>query len=271
MQCGTGFKSRNKPIAVEAVGTGECKPDDDVTRLEYEECNTEDCFVPEDPTDTKVCDTKLDVILLLDGSGSLGPDGWKAVQQIGSAIANALVGGENNVQLAVQVFSGPGTIEGVYRCLGYMGPSPDMDTDCNIKWVSHFSTETGGVAKKIESFAWPGRTTLTSAALALAEAELKYSRKDAQSVVVCITDGVPMDDDATAWAAWSLRQKASLVFVPVGNGAPREGINQWASSPVNSHVIDVEDFETLGAIHTVNDIISDLCPMASFPDSLNLR
>jgi len=259
-ECGGGFRYRNRPIEVAAVGSGACPKADDAERMEYETCNNQPC--PDPTNGTYTCEAKLDVILLLDGSGSLGPDGWKAVQKIGSMLANSLVGGDDKIQLAVQVFSGPGTYEGLYDCLGYTDKTPDMDADCNVKWVQRLSKKTDKIAKKIESFPWPGRTTLTSAALALAEAELKFSRKDAQSVVICITDGVPMDEYSTALAAYNLRDKARLMFVPVGGGAPRQGINQWASSPIHNNVIDVEDFETLGSPNTIDKIILDMCPNA---------
>merc|ERR1712000_254313 len=111
----------------------------------------------------------------------------------------------------------------------------------------------------IENLEWPGRTTLTSAALAMAESELAYSRRDASSVVVVVTDGIPMSEDATYWAAYSLRQKARVMFIPVTKHAPISQIVWWASEPLRDNIIEVEDFLALEQPDVIDRIILDIC------------
>ena len=50
------------------------------------ECDPNPCPV----SDPVTCSSAVDVILLLDGSGSLGPDGWAAVKEAGQKIASSL-------------------------------------------------------------------------------------------------------------------------------------------------------------------------------------
>lgn len=260
-ECDGGFKMRYREIAVAAVGQGTCPDEEDDTRAEFEECNEHACLAPEGPVYS--CEAKLDVILLLDGSGSIGADGWAATQKAGASFARAMVGGDANVNLAVQLFSGPGTLGALYDCMGFTSNVPDMETDCNIKWIQHLSPETEEAATAIENMVWPARTTLTSAALALAEAELKFSRPDAESVVICVTDGIPMSYEATYYAAKSLRRKARLIFVPVTQSAPLSDIPYWASRPAKENVIEIQDFATLEEATVLDEIILKLCPSAS--------
>lgn len=259
-RCDGGFRYRQRPVAVGATGSGKCWDEEDPERLEFETCNSQRCPKPE--TKTYKCDAQLDVILLLDGSGSLGRQGWEATKRAGSIISNALVGGDTSVKLAVQLFSGPGTTRALMDCLGYTDTTPDMETECNVKWVQRLSTDTAGAAEKIENLDWPGRTTLTSAALEMAQAELKFSRQGVPAVVIVVTDGVPMSDGATRAAAKGLRKKARLMFVPVGPGAPLDGIHEWASEPIHDNVIEIEDFETLERASTIDKIIMSMCPTA---------
>lgn len=248
-----------KPVIDAAFGQGTCPHEDDSERLEFEMCNTDPCIVGVNAP-TLRCDSKLDIILALDGSGSLGPNGWSAVQEFGAMFANAMSGGEADVNLAVLLFSGPTTYEALERCTGDTGEPPNMETDCGIQWVQHFSFDTAAAATAIEGMVWPDATTLTSAALATAEAELQYGRQDAAAVVVVVTDGHPMSPLRTFQAAQSLRQKARLMMVPVTSFAPVDQMRQWVSQPVHENLIAVEDFRTLSFPDTVSDIIADMCP-----------
>jgi len=257
--CNTGLKYRMKPVIDAAFGQGTCAHEDDPDRLEFEMCNTDPCIVGVNAP-TLRCDSKVDIILALDGSGSLGPNGWNAMKEFGSMFANAMSGGESDVNLAVLLFSGPTTYEALERCTGDSGEAPNMETDCGIQWVQHFSFDTAAAATAIEGLEWPDATTLTSAALATAEAELQYGRQDAAAVVVVVTDGHPMSPLRTFQAAQSLRQKARLMMVPVTSFAPVDQMRQWVSQPVHENLISVEDFRTLSIPDTVSDIIADMCP-----------
>lgn len=267
-QCDGGVKQRQKPVAVAAVGNGPCADSTHKTRQEFEECNNQACVKPTS-FPTFRCKAKLDVILLLDGSGSLRQRGWDASVKAAALFAEGMTGGEEDIKLATLLFSGPGR-RNMRKCTGrgYGGrgrrrrrsAKPNMAKDCKISWVERFSADTKGQAAKIRALKWPRSTTFTSGALSMATAELTYGRKDAQSIVIVITDGRPMNRRATASAARKLRGKARLMWVPVTRYAPLRDIRSWASRPWRDNIISVGDFGTLEKPDTISKIIVDMCP-----------
>jgi len=269
-QCDGGVKQRQKPVAVAAVGNGACPDSTDPIRQEFEECNTVPCIKPTS-FPTYRCKAKLDVILLIDGSGSLRQRGWDASVKASAMFAEAMLGGEEDIKLATLLFSGPGR-RNMRKCTGRgfggrgrrrrRSAKPNMARDCKISWVSRFTTDTKGTAAKIKALKWPRSTTFTSGALSTATAELTYGRKDAQSIVIVITDGRPMNRRATAVASRKLRKKARLMWVPVTRYAPLRDIRSWASRPWRDNIISVGDFGTLQKPDTISKIIVDMCPKA---------
>jgi len=240
-----------------------------------------------------VCDSKVDVVIMLDGSGSLGTSGWAATLVMGQKLVKAFNSPfvENkNARVAVQLFSGPSTWSQYRHCLGkpykrgwqrrgwfwrwgWVWPktktTANMATDCGIEWVtpltaatSHFTTDMSATADKIKALTWPASSTFTSLALAQAQAELMYANEMATKVVICITDGIPINPLMTGRAANKLKDNARLIWVPVGGGAPKEQLNQWASDPVDQNVVTVEDFKTLETPEVVTQIIAGVCPDA---------
>merc|ERR1719191_1355259 len=117
--------------------------------------------------------------------------------------------------------------------------------ECGIEWVSHFTMETEALASQVAGLQFPAASTFTSMALATAEADLRNGRADAESIVIGITDGRPLSTTRTFAAAESIRQKARLMWVPVGNEVPSEDMETWASLPVRDNMIVVEDFDAL--------------------------
>lgn len=267
-QCDGGVKQRQKNVAVAAIGNGACADSTHPTRQEFEECNNQPCVKPTS-FPTFRCQAKLDVILLLDGSGSLRKKGWDASVKAAAMFAEGMTGGEEDIKMATLLFSGPGR-RNMRKCTGrgYGGRGrrrrrtgkPNMARDCKISWVQRFSADTKGQAAKIKKLTWPRSTTFTSGALSMAKAELTYGRKDAQSIVIVITDGRPMNRRATAQASKALRKKARLMWVPVTRYAPLRDIRRWASRPWRDNIISVGDFGTLEKPDTINKIIVDMCP-----------
>jgi len=268
--CDGGFQERKRHVSKRAVGNGECPTEYSPLRAEFIECNTQPC-VPQFSAGltTLGCQAKFDVIILLDGSGSLGQAGFDAVKAAGSMLAKAFIGSstapDTGAQVAALLFSGPTTYRNYLKCsqIPKTGQAvPNMDTDCGLKWVDHFNHDNNKVATDIEALTWPRATTFTSGALALANAELSSGRSDAQTVVIVITDGRPMSYIKTGQQAKMLRDKVDrLMWVPVTRFAPRERIKQWASEPTHDNVIVINDFTTLKEPSTVTDIIASACPI----------
>merc|ERR1719316_1342800 len=269
-ECDGGLQERVRHISEPLVGQGSCPEATSEARQEFLECNTQLCIPFGTSPDTPLhCGSAShpvmqDIVILLDGSGSLGETGWEAVKAAGVALANAFYKDEDRgAKVAVELFGGPRYWSDYEACTGHLSAGqtpPNMATTCGLSWVSHFSTDSDAIATAIEGLEWPRSTTFTSGALANAANELANGRADAQSIVFVITDGRPLRRSNTREQARVLRDRARLIWVPVTRFAPIDQIMKWASEPAHENVLVVEDFSTLAEQSTVNDMVSSMCP-----------
>ena len=175
------------------------------------------------------CNRTLDVLFLIDGSGSLGQKGWDAEIKAAEMFVDAFSGTGAQTKMSVILYSGPRTWCGVRRCTSKSSKKVDMANTCKIKMVTHFTGDMKKVKGLIKGLKWPKGSTLTSLALQTAKAELSLGRKNAKSVVVVITDGRPLSFRNTWIASNNLRKSARLVWVPVTRYAPLKYIKYWAT------------------------------------------
>jgi len=254
-ECDGGSLARVKEVISPTIGAGKCPAERSAARMQQKPCNVQPCI--NSTTTIMTCVAKIDVILVLDGSGSLGQAGWDATVTAAAAFARAMTG---DVNLAALLFSGPTSYPSLWMCTGEQPGTPDMVKDCGIQWVSHFSNDTGSVATAIEGLTYPQKTTLTSLALSTAETELSAGRQDAESVVVVVTDGKPLSEKSTTLAATSIKKKARLLWVTVGRYVPKKDVRRWASFPWQENVVPVNAFNELATPGVLNHIIADMCP-----------
>jgi len=207
------------------------------------------------------CDQKLDIVLLLDGSGSLGQAGWDAEIKAANTFVDSFAGA-GKAQLGVILYSGPSTYREVYRCFSYHGTTAlNMETDCKIKRVTEgFSSDMADVKTKISALTWPKGSTLTSLALLTANTMMREGREDTQAIIVVITDGRPFSYRATRIVSRWVRRSARLVWVPVTRYAPLRQIKKWATRRWEENVVNVADFEALESPAVVTQLIADICP-----------
>merc|ERR1719171_139289 len=269
-ECDGGLQERVRHISEPLIGQGSCPEATSEERQEFMECNTQLCIPFGTSPDTPLhCGSAShpvmqDVVILLDGSGSLGETGWEAVKTAGVALANAFYKDEERgAKVAVELFGGPRYWSDYDACTGHLTAGqtpPNMATTCGLSWVSHFSTDSAAITSAIEGLTWPRSTTFTSGALALAANELANGRADAQSIVFVVTDGRPLRRANTRAQARLLRRAARLIYVPVTRFAPIDDVRSWASRPARDNVIVVDDFATLAEQSTVNDLVASMCP-----------
>jgi len=238
-QCDGGVNERMKSIVAPIVGDGFCPSMRSEKRMQEKTCNDFMC-VKEDANElTLHCETAEDIILVIDGSASLGERGWAAVLESSGMLAQGLLGGRANVQLSVILYSD------------------------DVEIVQHFSNDTEGVLEKIADMQWPAKETYTSEALNNAASELSLGRPDAQSVVIVITDGKPMSMRKTRMAAKKLREQARVMWVPVTDFAPLGALRKWSSEPIDENFLPLKDFDDLKNPEYINKIIADVCPRVS--------
>lgn len=204
------------------------------------------------------CNRSLDVMLLLDGSGSLGKEGWAEEIKAANLFVDAFTD-SGKAQMSVILFSGPRTWGGVEKCTGPQDGPVDPEA-CGIKMVTHFTEDMKKVKNLINGLDWPQGSTLTSLALMTAKAELALGRKDSKAVMVVITDGRPLSFRNTELAAKAVRKAARLVWVPVTKFAPLKKIKSWATRRWQENVVLVKEKEDLGKAETVTHIVADICP-----------
>lgn len=257
--CGGGVLRSVRMVEQAATGQGTCANEDSAERLKFMECNKEAC----EPASGGIlkCNSRVDVILLLDGSGSLGDSGFAAIREAGARLLESLQGRgtKNDTMAAALVFGGPQDKQAYDRCVG---PSTDVDleADCGIRWVEHFTNNTVQAANSIRQVRFPASSTFTSMALMSASAELMLGRKDAQPIVIVITDGHPINKLRTELASTKVKTQARLIWVPVTSSAPLDEVEKWASSPASDNVVEVVSYDDLGKPATLNRIIADTCP-----------
>merc|ERR1719158_1301637 len=126
------------------------------------------------------CNKSLDIVLLLDGSGSMGKSGWAAEIKAANLFVDAFSSASAKSSIAVILYSGPRTWGGIYKCFARNTKKVDRERICAIKTVTHFTDDMKKVKNLINGLTWPKGSTLTSLALLTAKAELALGRKSAR-------------------------------------------------------------------------------------------
>merc|ERR1719163_683498 len=257
--CDGGTQKRQKFIKKVAEGAGKCPGDWSLKRLEYKECNMKRCEL-EAGAQMMTCNKTLDIVLLIDGSGSLGSKGWAAEIKAAKMFVDAFSGTGANANLAVILYSGPRTWGGVYKCFARNTKKVDREKICGIKMITHFTNDLSKVKTLIKGLTWPRGSTLTSLALITAKAELALGRKNAQSNVIVFTDGRPLSYRKTGLASRSVRKAARLIWVPVTKYAPLKQIKKWATRRWQENVVRVPSFAELEKPDVITRIVANICP-----------
>lgn len=253
--CDGGSRTRVRHIKSAATGDGTCPAPDSQEREQHKHCNMQACPKGKD-LKTIACSAKMDLILILDGSGSLEKAGWRATKAAAKMIVAAL--DKTKARVAVLLYSGPKSWPMVKKCWNG-GREVDQEFTCKMKWVQHFTSELKQVQNKIDYLDWPKGSTMTSLALYNALAETQLSRSDSQAVVTVITDGKPVSGKRTYKAAKALRKVARLMWVPVMQHAPLRFIRRLASKPWKENVIPATDFMSLRKPEFIDKILADMC------------
>merc|ERR1719161_3293443 len=100
------MQHRSKKVVKPPKGAGKCPRPNSRLRMQYRRCNTFACPRPS-AKETVKCVAKLDVVLLIDGSGSLGRKGWEASVKAATLMVGAFVSDKADSQLPVLLYSGP--------------------------------------------------------------------------------------------------------------------------------------------------------------------
>jgi len=236
--CGGGVSVRKRIVKKPAIGTGRCPKPTHSSRRQFKSCNRKPCTALLPPGRSYLhCRTKLDVILVVDSSGSLGSYGWRQSKKLADVLVAAL-SAEKDADIKVALL--------------------EFSSRRKTKWITHL---TGGTTQSdVQGMKWFRSGTATDMALTMARGEFLYGRTDASPVVLVITDGKPSSTRRTLMAARRLQTKAKLVWIPIGRRAPVRLINRMAASPKRDHVVRFYDFRMMTDKALINRLIGSTCP-----------
>ena len=102
MACGGGLQERTRKVIIPTRGEGVCPKDDSAERFNERACNTHDCIGDE------ICIAKQDLVIAIDGSGSLRESGFKIVKNFAAELIDRYKGkyfSAPAMQIGVVLFS----------------------------------------------------------------------------------------------------------------------------------------------------------------------
>jgi len=224
--CLKGYQVRKREILMKALGNGKCPSDTSKDRRQKRRCNDLECASP-----TPKCNSTLDVVFVMDSSGSMGATGFAQVTSF--------------VDILTQRFNDLAQVSLI-----------DFGTKAELR------VPLGGkdaLLGAIASITWRKSNTNTADALTVAEEALQNGgRKTAQSVVLVITDGMPNSKHATEFAVQRLKTKSRLMFLTIGDAVNRRVMKKWASWPSHDNIQREHSFHALNAT-VATELVTMMC------------
>jgi len=232
-ECDSGITVQSKGVMKPGGPEGYCPDWSDEARMQTAYCNTMEC--PQD----LVCTAQLDMLVLLDGSGSVnwyGP-GFEQERSFTKKLFELMSFGAEGAKAGVILFS------------------------WEAELVSPMTTDQAALIDAVDGMVWPHWNTDTAAALVMAKTELTNSGRAEVSkqstIVFLLTDGNANSMWSTKRAATDLKEVATLYVVVIGNNVNERQAKKWPSYPEEEHYIKVEEFDLLES--QLGTILADAC------------
>merc|ERR1719207_149704 len=232
-ECDWGVTYQMKGVAKEGGPEGYCPEWYEEDRLQAAYCNTMEC--PQD----LVCTAPLDMLVLLDGSGSVnwyGP-GFEQERSFTKKLFELMSFGAEGAKAGVILFS------------------------WEAELISSMTTDQQALLDAVDGMVWPHWSTDTAAALTMAKTELTNSGRPEvpkeNTIVFLLTDGNANSMWSTRKAATDLKEVATLYVVIIGNNVNMRQAKKWPSYPWEEHLIKVEEFDLLES--QIETILADAC------------
>merc|ERR1719487_2342505 len=260
--CGGGFHERFRHVAIPTRGEGKCPKEKSRYRYRKAMCNTHACNGDE------ICIAKQDLIIAVDGSGSVRESGFKILKEYTSALLN---------RYQMQYYGMPAMKIGIVLFgNGVLIPDP---TRAGKEIVApalnkqKLTSKMDDVKKAVKDL--PFKKGFTNMAQAFSMAEdmfIKGSRRNAQQSVMLITDGKPSFAWQTNEMVEQLDDKGIMrYFIIVNEDGPQSDamkqMRRWASQPWETNLIHVQGLTMLEADNELwaERALTKFCPMAYSP------
>lgn len=258
--CDGGYSERHKDVLVNTVGAGMCPAKSNPERYEKQQCNEEPCIGDEQ------CLANMDLVIAIDGSGSLTDKGFEIVKTFTEQLVKRFktsAYGKDAMRVAVVQFGN-----------GKLGPQ-GVVSDALI--VAPLSADMSQLSSQIQGLAWQrGFTNLAQAMLKSRDVLGASERASAERAVLIITDGRPTFRSQALTAAHELRDSARVTVLQVKafpNPEDQKLLQSYSSVPWRSNYIHVPGKKVLkGAMEDyVTKVVAQLCPRAESPSIVQQR
>ncbi|XP_031437444.1 collagen alpha-1(XII) chain isoform X2 [Clupea harengus] len=182
-------------------------------------------------------DVQADVVLLVDGSYSIGLANFAKVRSFLEILVNTFDIGPNKVQMSLIQYS----------------------RDPYTEFYLNTHNDLPAVLKAVQTFPYRGGSTNTGRAMTYVREKIfiqnRGARADVPRVMILITDG--KSSDAFKDPAGKLRHADVEVFAVGVKDAVRTELEAIASPPTESHVYTVDDFDAFQRIS--NELTQSIC------------
>lgn len=250
-----GFSKRQRDVIIPTRGEGKCPSPDSDFRLQHKDCNTFMC------TGNEECFAVQDVVLAIDGSGSITADNFDILKGYVVRLVSRYKGTIMDTELMkvgiVQFGNGEIMEDG---------------TISNAVKIKRMTTDMQAVTEAIEGLQFLKGFTNMAQAFTLAETMFTAGgRSDAQSTIITITDGRPSFKFQTQQVVHRLEEKGIMrQFVTISDredGTETELMKEWASAPWYTNHLWIPGFVELEASNMtyVQEAIVMFCPMSQSP------
>jgi len=256
-----GLHVRKRKIRIAIKGNGKCPRPSSRERYQNDRCNNFRCPRKLD------CIAKQDLIVTVDGSGSLFYWSWRRS-----------LWGRNfeRSRRFVQAFVQGSTLDG-YDAQDQNDAIDESKPELGTKYPKHmrigvnlFSTRTkvvvpltGDKSKLltgVKGMKWPMGATYTHKALKQAMDMLKFSKQNRLKTILLLTDGRATDLRGAFIMARKVRRAGiTIKVVPVGRNVPYWMVCRMASPPCNQNVELARRWRVLD--YQMNRFIAGTCPM----------
>lgn len=228
--CGGGFKEEFRHVLIPTRGAGKCATAKSSFRYTKAPCNEQDCNGDE------ICIAKQDLIIAIDGSGSVEENGFKTLIDWVGVLLNRYMteySGQQAVKVGIVLF-GNGVI---------MPGGQTVSPAINAQKLTFDMKKVKGVVADL-----PWKKGFTNMAQAFSMAEdmfTKGSRKNAQQSVMVVTDGQPSFSFMTAEMVNQLEDKGIMRYFALVSETPlndptMKNMKTWASQPWETNIVHVD-------------------------------